>query len=155
MVEVGKDPWKSILQVKMESHPSGRSLGAGIAAQIPSHLPPKGGKGPSMWPPQSEGWHNPEHEEQLGIPGGIAQQTSHIQGDKEQTTSSSCPVPNLAGFGVYPRTNSCCFFFFIPLQEAAEIYPRPYASVWRSLYCFHGYAIHRRVRDSLASSNAL
>lgn len=101
----------------MESHPSGRSLGAGIAAQIPSHLPPKGGKGPSMWPPQSEGWHNPEREEQLGIPGGIAQQTSHIQGDKEQTTSSSCPVPNLAGFGVYPCTNSCCFFFLSPCRK--------------------------------------
>lgn len=101
----------------MESHPSGRSLGAGIAAQIPSHLPPKGGKGPSMWPPQAEGWHNPEREEQLGIPGGIAQQTSHIQGDKEQTTSSSCPVPNLAGFGVYPRTNSCCFFFLSPCRK--------------------------------------
>jgi len=48
-----------------------------------------------------------------------------------------------------------CFFLPLLLQEAAEIYPRPYASVWRSLYCFHGYAIHRCVRDSLASSNAL
>lgn len=55
---------------------------------------------------------------------------------------------------VRPCPNSCCIPLFSP-QEAAEIYPRPYASVWRSLYCFHGYAIHRRVRDSLASSNAL
>lgn len=75
------------------------------------------------------------------------------KGKKEKTTKT---WTNLAMPGRFIHALIPVFWWvFSSLQEAAEIYPRADASVRRSLYRLHGYAIHRRVRDSLASSNAL
>lgn len=106
--------------------------------------------------------HTPEEKQQFETAGGqslyinikyssLAPGTRKQEQNYVQLVSKAWGECAWLGGSLHPLISSVSL---LP-QEAAEIYPCPYAAVWRSLYCFHGYAIHRCVRDSLASSNAL